>query len=124
MTIQHTSVELPDFGMPSAEPILSPAIYERRIEKLRQKMQAQALDVVIVYGDREHNANTTYLCGYDPRFEESLLIVGKTGLPHLLLGNEGWGYAELAPLPVERVLFQALSLMGQDRLSGVSLNDA
>ncbi|HPH18495.1 MAG TPA: aminopeptidase P family N-terminal domain-containing protein [Haliscomenobacter sp.] len=124
MTIQHTSVELPDFGMPSAEPILSPAIYERRIEKLRQKMQAQALDVVIVYGDREHNANTTYLCGYDPRFEESLLIVGKTGLPHLLLGNEGWGYAELAPLPVERVLFQSLSLMGQDRLSGVSLNDA
>ena len=124
MTIQHTSVELPDFGMPSAEPILSPAIYERRIEKLRQKMQAQALDVVIVYGDREHNANMTYLCGYDPRFEESLLIVGKTGLPHLLLGNEGWGYAELAPLPVERVLFQSLSLMGQDRLSGVSLNDA
>ena len=68
MTIQHISVELPDFGMPSAEPILSPAIYEQRITKLRQKMQAQELDFVIVYGDREHNANTTYLCGYDPRF--------------------------------------------------------
>ncbi|AEE52365.1 aminopeptidase P family N-terminal domain-containing protein [Haliscomenobacter hydrossis] len=124
MTINHTSVELPDFGMPSAEPILSQAIYEQRIAKLRQKMQALELDFVIVYGDREHNANTTYLCGYDPRFEESLLIVGKTGLPHLLLGNEGWGYAELAPLPMQRVLFQSLSLMGQDRLSGVSLNDA
>lgn len=124
MNIQLSTVELPFFGMPAAEPILSQNIYERRIEKLRQKMQNEGLDVVIVYGDREHNANTTYLCGYDPRFEESLLIVGKTGIPHLLLGNEGWGYAELAPLPVQRVLFQSLSLMGQDRLSGVSLNDA
>ena len=124
MTINLNTVELPNFGMPSAEPSLSQAIYEARIARLRQKMQAEALDFVIVYGDREHNANTTYLCGYDPRFEESLLIVGKAGTPHLLLGNEGWGYAELAPLPVQRVLFQSLSLMGQDRLSGVSLGQA
>lgn len=124
MTINLNTVELPNFGMPSTEPSLSQAIYEARIAKLRQKMQVEALDFVIVYGDREHNANTTYLCGYDPRFEESLLIIGKTGTPHLLLGNEGWGYAELAPLPVQRVLFQSLSLMGQDRLSGVSLSQA
>jgi len=124
MTINLNTVELPEFGMPSSEPGLSREIYEQRIARLRQKMQDAALDFVIVYADREHNANTTYLCGYDPRFEESLLIVGKTGLPHLLLGNEGWGYAELAPLPLQRVLFQSLSLMGQDRLSGVSLVQA
>lgn len=124
MTINLTAVELPEFGMPSSEPHLSTHIYEQRIARLRQKMQDAGLDFVIVYADREHNANTTYLCGYDPRFEESLLIVGKTGTPHLLLGNEGWGYAELAPLPLQRVLFQSLSLMGQDRLSGVSLTQA
>lgn len=124
MTINLNTVELPEFGMPSSEPNLSPDIYEQRVARLRQKMQSSGLDFVIVYADREHNANTTYLCGYDPRFEESLLIIGKTGLPHLLLGNEGWGYAELAPLPLQRVLFQSLSLMGQDRLSGVSLAQA
>jgi hypothetical protein len=124
MTIQIQSVTLPDFGLPASEPVLSPEIYAARIAKLRSKMQEQDLDFVIVYGDREHTANTTYLCGYDPRFEESLLIVGKTGLPHLLLGNEGWGYAELVPVPVQRVLFQALSLMGQDRTAGVSLREA
>lgn len=124
MIINLNTVELPEFGMPSSEPGLSREIYEQRIARLRQKMQDAGLDFVIVYADREHNANTTYLCGYDPRFEESLLIVGKNGLPHLLLGNEGWGYAELAPLPLQRVLFQSLSLMGQDRLSGVSLTQA
>lgn len=124
MTINLNTVELPEFGLPSSEPSLSPEIYEQRVARLRQKMLISGLDFVIVYADREHNANTTYLCGYDPRFEESLLIVGKTGLPHLLLGNEGWGYAELAPLPLQRVLFQSLSLMGQDRLSGVSLTQA
>lgn len=121
MTIRLNTVELPEFGMPSSEPHLSAHIYEQRIARLRQKMQEAALDFVIVYADREHNANTTYLCGYDPRFEESLLIVGKSGTPYLLVGNEGWGYAELAPLPLQRVLFQSLSLMGQDRHSGVSL---
>ena len=85
-------------------------------------MQQNQLDVVVVYGDKEHNANTTYLCGYDPRFEESILIIGKEGIPALLVGNEGWGYAELAPLPIKRILFQSLSLMGQDRTKSKRLH--
>lgn len=115
MNIQLTKVTLPDFGMPFSEPAIPRGIHETRIQNLRQLMDKQQLDVVVVYGDREHNANTTYLCGYDPRFEESLLIVKRDGLPSLLVGNEGWGYAALAPLPVNRILFQSLSLLGQDR---------
>ncbi len=74
------------------------------------------LDALVVYADREHTANLTWLCGYDPRFEEALLIVrqGDTE-PALLVGNEGWGYSELCPSPVRRIRYQPLSLMGQDR---------
>ena len=88
MNIELAKVSLPDFGMPQAEPVLQKPIYDRRIESLRKLMQQKQLDVVVVYGDKEHNANTTYLSGYDPRFEESILIVGKDGLPALLIGNE------------------------------------
>ena len=122
MKIELTKVSLPDFGMPLIEPVLTKAIHEQRIQRLRKLMTQKQLDVVIVYGDREHNANTTYLCGYDPRFEESIFIIGKTGEPALLIGNEGWGYAELAPLPIRRILFQSLSLLGQDRSRSKRLN--
>ena len=50
---------------------------ETRIEKLRVRMEQLGLTHTVVYGDREHFANLTYLTGFDPRFEESLLIVGR-----------------------------------------------
>ncbi len=115
MNIQLEKVSLPDFGMAQVEPVLQKPIYEQRLQKLRKLMVQKRLEIIVVYGDKEHNANTTYICGYDPRFEESILIIGREGIPALLVGNEGWGYAELAPLPIKRILFQSLSLMGQDR---------
>ena len=115
MDIRLQHVDLPDFGLPAAQPTLNQALYEARLQRLRARMAEQKLDCVVVYGDREHNANIAYLCGYDPRFEEGLLIIRPSGTPALLVGNEGWGYAELAPLPVRRILYQTLSLLGQDR---------
>ncbi len=122
MTIELSKIVLPVFGTPTQQHLLSPQIHQARIERLRKLMLHNEIDTVVVYGDREHTANITYLCGYDPRFEESILIVGKEGLPVLLVGNEGWGYCELAPLPVKRVLFQSLSLLGQDRSKSKSLD--
>jgi Creatinase/Prolidase N-terminal domain len=121
MTVEFSKVALPDFGTPIEQPQLSPEIHELRIAKLRKLMRHNKIDYVIVYGDREHSANIMYLSGYDPRFEESILIVGKEALPALLVGNEGRGYCELAPLPVKRILFQSLSLLGQDRSKSKSL---
>ncbi|MDR0473180.1 MAG: hypothetical protein LBH43_05875 [Treponema sp.] len=89
-----------------------------------KKRIANALDLawsryktthLIVYGDREHFANIHYFSGYDPRFEESLLILSREQEPVILLGNEGWNYSEIIPYPVKRVLFQSLSLAGQPR---------
>lgn len=121
MSIQLQKVALPDFGMPTSEPVLTADIYKNRLAQLRLRMTQQNFDYIIIYADREHTANLTYICGYDPRFEESFLIVDKTNVPALLVGNEGWGYCELAPLPVRRILYQPLSLMGQDRSKSASL---
>ena len=50
--------------------------------------------------------------GYDPRFEETLLVILPGGEPTLLVGNEGWGYAEMCRRAYERVLYQTFSLPG------------
>ena len=80
-----------------------------------QRAAEHGRDAIVVYGDREHMANVTYLTGYDPRFEETLLVIVPGRTPTLFIGNEGWGYAELAAGEFERVLFQSFSLLGQPR---------
>jgi Xaa-Pro aminopeptidase len=108
------SVDLPAFGGPDVTPELPPAIYADRLERLRARMRG-SFDVLIVYADREHSANLSYLTGFDPRFEEAILIVGLDGDPALLVGNECYAMAGAAPLPMRRLLFQDLSLPSQPR---------
>ena len=108
-------VTLPDFGMPAAEPRLPPSIYADRVERLRSAMDARGYEHLVVWADREHSANIAYLTGFDPRFEEAVLIVGSAGDPAVLVGNECHGMAGAAPLPMRRVRFQDLSLPGQPR---------
>jgi creatinase/prolidase-like protein len=108
-------VQLPDFGMPDAEPLLPPAIYPQRLERLRARMTERGYDHLVVWADREHSANLAYLTGFDPRFEEAVLLVALDGDPALLAGNECYGVAEAAPLVMRCVRFQDLSLPGQPR---------
>jgi hypothetical protein len=108
-------VALPDFGMPQTEPLLPASIYAERMERLRSRMEARGYDHLVVWGDREHSANISYLTGFDPRFEEAVLLVGASSHPAILLGNECYGLAEAAPLQMRPVRFQDLSLPGQPR---------
>jgi hypothetical protein len=108
-------VALPDLGAPTVTPELPPSLYPARLEGLRARMEDRGYDRVVVYADREHSANLSYLTGFDPRFEEAVLIVGATGEPRILVGNECWGTAGAAPLPMQRERFQDLSLPGQPR---------
>ncbi len=108
-------VELPDFGMPGAMPELPEWIYPARLERLREKADAAGYDHLVVYSDREHSANISYLTGFDPRFEEAVLVVGPDDDPAILVGNECYGMAGAAPLEMRRHLFQDLSLPGQPR---------
>jgi Creatinase/Prolidase N-terminal domain len=108
------TISLPDFGQPESQPDLPPQIYAGRLELLRQRMDELGFDRLVVYADREHSANLLYLTGFDPRFEEALLVVGP-GEPAILVGNECWGMAAAAPVTMRRHLFQDFSLPSQPR---------
>jgi Xaa-Pro aminopeptidase len=108
-------IDLPEFGMPDAMPGLPPSIYPARVARLRERAAERGLDRLVVYADREHSANLAYLTGFDPRFEEAVLVLGDAGEPAILVGNECYGMAGAAPLPMRRHLFQDLSLPGQPR---------
>lgn len=110
-----TTIDLPIIPRSAVAPELPAAIYPTRIEGLRERAAARGYDQIVVYADREHSANLSYLTGFDPRFEEAILLLAPTGRPILLAGNECIGLARVAPLPVDAVLFQELSLPGQSR---------
>jgi Xaa-Pro aminopeptidase len=116
-------VSLPDFGMPEAMPEIPASIYGDRLERLRARAEEQGYDRLIVYADREHSANLAYLTGFDPRFEEAMLIVGDSSKPAILIGNECYGTAGAAPLEMRRHMFQDFSLPSQPRDRSRSLRE-
>ena len=113
MGIALRDVVVPDFGLPLDPPRVPSATYDGRC---REAHARAGCDWLVVYADREHNANLAFLSGYDPRFEEALLLLGPSERRVLVVGNEGEAYAPLAGLPgLEVALAQSMSLMGQDR---------
>lgn len=108
-------IALPAFGMPAAMPEIPPETYASRLERLRERMESRRYERLVVYADREHSANLSYLTGFDPRFEEALLVVGPDAEPAILVGNECWGMAGAAALPMRRHRFQDFSLPSQPR---------
>jgi Xaa-Pro aminopeptidase len=90
-------------------------VYAARLEQLRERMERRRYDRIVVYADREHSANLAWLTGFDPRFEEAILLVAPTGAPAILVGNECYEMAGAAPLPMRRERFQDLSLPSQPR---------
>jgi hypothetical protein len=93
------------------------------LARLRARAEEAGYDRLVVYADREHSAGIAYLTGFDPRFEEAILVVGPAGEPAILAGNECQGMAAAAPLKMRVVLFQDLSLPGQPRDRSASLAD-
>jgi hypothetical protein len=122
-SVELSLIDLPQFGLPTVEPTLSGDVYANRIATAQERAEAANLDALVVYGDREHFANLTYLSGYDPRFEEALLILVPGREATLVIGLEGWGYAELTPAPIRRVLYRSFSLMGMPRAGNPSLTE-
>lgn len=118
MEIELRRVPFPEIEVPSERPSIPVAEYEGRVRALRA---AAGTDWVAVYGDREHSANLLHLTGFDPRFEEALLLLGPDDRRLLLVGNEGIVHAVEARLPVEVVLYQGFSLLGQPRQTAPKL---
>jgi Creatinase/Prolidase N-terminal domain len=121
--VELGTVELPAYELPAEQPSVPATTYLERIAAAERVTAEAGLDALIVYADREHFANLSYLTGYDPRFEEALLLLVPGRAPALLVGNEGIAYAKVVPPAVEVLLYQSLSLVGQDRSASPPLAD-
>jgi hypothetical protein len=106
-------ITIPDFAETGLQPEIPAATFASRADAAYARA---GCDWLVVYADREHFGNIAFLSGFEPRFEEALLLLGPKGRRVLLAGNECEGYAVVAGLPnLEVLLAQSLSLPGQDR---------
>ena len=121
--VELAEVELPRYDLPTEQPTVPDRTYQARLTAVAEAAAEAGLDALVVYADREHFANLSYLTGYDPRFEESLLIFTPHRAPVLLVGNEGAAYAKVVPDTVDVVLYQSFSLVNQDRSASPRLRD-
>jgi hypothetical protein len=120
MNIELRHVTMPTLEVPSERPEIPVEEYEARTREL---YDSTGLDWIAIYGDREHNANLLFLSGFDPRFEEAMLLLGPDDKRILMVGNEGLDYASASRLPVDVELYQPFSLMGQPRETSLPLNE-
>lgn len=82
-------------------------------EKIIAQMKNADLDVLFVYGDREHGTNFGYLTGFEPRFEEALLALHSNGSAYLLLGNESLRMKQYSRIEAEAIQVPYFSLPNQ-----------
>lgn len=94
-------------------PVITKEDYEGRLARLLEA--ASQYSHLLIYADKEHFSNLEYITGYDPRYEECMLLLKKGSRPWLLVGNEGMGQSQCITIAHEKVLFQSLSPMGQGR---------
>ncbi len=121
--VRLVEAKLPEFGVPETRPELPPALYAGRLARLMERAEAAGLSALAVYGDREHFANLTWATGFDPRFEEALLILVPGREPLLLAGPENQGAGRAAPVGLDVRLYPPFGLLGQERAHTPPLAD-
>lgn len=117
------SVAWPEIGRPMLRPEMPDACFAQRLAALRMEMDRQSLDCVAIYADREHYASFKWFLGFEPRFEEGLLVIYRDANVQsvVLLGNECYGMQRYARISVRALLCPYLSLPGQPMDGFVSL---
>lgn len=120
-------IEWPVFGVGERPASATAAELLARMKRVRSAMERRNLSHLLVYGDREHFANLTWLTNVDPRFEEALLIVSRADEPLILVGNECEDYLRFSPLFTANAIrserFQSFSLLSQPRADSRLLRD-
>jgi Xaa-Pro aminopeptidase len=111
IVLRSTPLDIAD--VPEQRPAISRDTLRRLCDAAYQRADC---DWLVVYGDREHSGNLLFLTGFDPRFEEALLLLGPGGQRRFVVGNECYDYAAASPIGITDLhLAQSMSLMGQDR---------
>jgi Xaa-Pro aminopeptidase len=114
-------VALPDYGVPRYIPKIAAQTYQARFARFMDAIAAKGFDAAVVYADREHCANLSWLTGFDPRFEEALLVAVRGKDPVIITGPENVGLAAVTPLGATALLWPGFGLLGQDRTKAVTL---
>ena len=78
------SAPVPRFHSQRQPVFLSDQTMKERRDKILTRMAEHQLDCLAVYCDMEHGSNFEYLTGFLTRFEESVLLLFKTGRAVLL----------------------------------------
>lgn len=86
---------------------------KERLDRVLKMIKEEQLDFLFVYADREHGGNFGYLTGFEPRFEEAVLILHSDGQAFFLLGNENLKMAEYARIHAETIHVPHFSLPNQ-----------
>ena len=73
------SAPVPRFHQQRQPVFLSDQTMRERRDKILARMAKHQLDCLAVYCDLEHGSNFEYLTGFLTRFEESMLLLFKTG---------------------------------------------
>jgi Xaa-Pro aminopeptidase len=119
MVMRFREIEWPDFGaLPEAPERAGAGQYLGRLAEFTERFARAGFSHAAVYADREHFANLAWLTGFDPRFEEALLVMRPGAKPLLLTGNECMGYLPVSPLHPEQwrvERWQPFSLPDQPR---------
>lgn len=97
-------------------PELSGRDYSDRVRRARSRMGPYTH--LVIYGDREHFSNIEYFTGFDPRFEEALLVIPHDGTPTIIVGNEGADYCNIIDYEIRKYIYPPFSLPGQPRALG------
>lgn len=110
MNVRYGKIEKPPLTVAKKPIDLTDATMQEHRSKIQKAMKENGYDVLVVYADREHGGNYGYLIGFEPRFEESVLVLHSDEKAYLMLGNESLKMAEHARIPVKAVHVPHFSL--------------
>lgn len=122
--IALTTVKEPKRDCTGSPIFLTDETIAERKQKILDRMNAQGLDKLVIYGDVEHGSNFEYLVGFFTRFEEALLIVDKSGEINIVLGNENLGKSSKSRVQITNTIHVSLfSLPNQPNRKDTNFKD-
>lgn len=111
--IDYTQVPPPSPDCTQIPVMLTDETMAQRCSKVLERMEAAALDTLVVYADLEHGNNFEYLTGFLPRFEEALLVLHQGGQHYMVMGNENLNKVASARIPATPIHAPHFSLPNQ-----------
>lgn len=121
--ITYKKVKSPEIEKDIYPVALTEKTMEKRMSSVLKRMKEKDLDSILIYADLEHGGNFEYLCGFTPRFEESLLVLHASGEAYMFLGNENLNKASKSRISVTPIHFPHLSLPNQPMFEQLSVKD-